>query len=74
MELSAVTIPANAEATITSVKAFDVSGSAALGTRESGVIRNNTILPAGAPAHLKVKNMTIKEQITAFENKRAGNQ
>ncbi len=71
LELSAVTIPANAEATITSVKAFDTNPSPAFGIKGDSVIHIDSRPSAGVSAHLKVKNMTIKEQITAFENKRA---
>ncbi|MCS9316335.1 phage major capsid protein [Pseudomonas aeruginosa] len=53
-ELSAVTIPANAEATITSVKSFDREQRAALGIKSVPVVR---ITPAGASA---IKTKTIK--------------
>ncbi len=74
-ELSAVTIPANAEATITSVKSIDREQRAALGIKSVPVVR---VTPAGASA---IKTKTIKvpkpqegndmkttaEQITEFE-------
>ncbi|AVR83642.1 TPA: phage major capsid protein [Pseudomonas aeruginosa] len=53
-ELSAVTIPANAEATITSVKSIDREQRAALGIKSVPVVR---ITPAGASA---IKTKTIK--------------
>ncbi|HGM6583364.1 phage major capsid protein [Pseudomonas aeruginosa] len=73
-ELSAVTIPANAEATITSVKSIDREQRAALGIKSVPVVR---ITPAGASA-IKTKTIkvpkpqegkdmkTISEQIEAF--------
>ncbi|HFX1297085.1 TPA: phage major capsid protein [Pseudomonas aeruginosa] len=53
-ELSAVTIPANAEATITSVKSIDREQRAALGIKSVPVVH---ITPAGASA---IKTKTIK--------------
>ncbi|EKF6774381.1 phage major capsid protein [Pseudomonas aeruginosa] len=53
-ELSAVTIPANAEATITSVKSIDREQRAALGIKSIPVVR---VTPAGASA---IKTKTIK--------------
>ncbi|HBO3174920.1 TPA: phage major capsid protein [Pseudomonas aeruginosa] len=53
-ELSAVTIPANAEATITSVKSIDREQRAALGIKSVPVVR---VTPAGASA---IKSKTIK--------------
>ncbi|HEP7965067.1 TPA: phage major capsid protein [Pseudomonas aeruginosa] len=53
-ELSAVTIPANAEATITSVKSIDREQRAALGINSVPVVR---VTPAGASA---IKTKTIK--------------
>jgi HK97 family phage major capsid protein/HK97 family phage prohead protease len=72
MELSAVTIPANAEATITTVKSFD-SAPAAFG--RGGVV---SFAPAGKPIPgvsgqpKKGKEMkTLQDQIASFEAKRA---
>ncbi|MFG8224686.1 phage major capsid protein [Pseudomonas aeruginosa] len=74
-ELSAVTIPANAEATITSVKSIDREQRAALGIKSVPVVR---VTPAGASA-IKTKTIkipkpqegremkTIAEQIAEFE-------
>jgi HK97 family phage major capsid protein/HK97 family phage prohead protease len=63
LELSLVTIPANSSATIDEIKAFD------LGQRAGGATE-----PGATQSKLKVKpmpTMTIAEQISAFENKRA---
>lgn len=83
MELSLVSIPANAEATLTSIKSFDSKQRAAHGRSAAGVVRLNP--PPGAtgtankpaPAGFfstrdKGNDMkTIAEQIRAFEEKRA---
>jgi HK97 family phage prohead protease/HK97 family phage major capsid protein len=76
MEISAVTIPANAEATITAVKSFDVDG-AAIGQDRKDVVRldNSKSNQPGAPGNLlnsgRTPQMkTIQEQIAAFEAKR----
>jgi HK97 family phage prohead protease len=78
-ELSLVTIPANAEATITSVKSFDLAQRAASGRSLSPVVR---LIPPGASGNAtrksteakEAKDMkTIAEQIAAFEAKRAAN-
>jgi HK97 family phage major capsid protein/HK97 family phage prohead protease len=67
-ELSAVTIPANADATITAIKSA-AQAHAASGTR---VVQLNK--PAGALAKSKPEmNMNIQEQIQAFEAKRLAN-
>lgn len=79
-ELSAVTIPANASATITSIKSFDVGLPAASGKKEFTVAR--LIKPAGASApvtkNLKVvpkpqegQDMNYAEQIKSFKETRA---
>lgn len=72
-ELSAVTIPANADASITSIKSFDQEQRAALGRKAAPVVR---VTPAGASA-TKTKSIpkpeegndmkTIAEQIAEFE-------
>jgi HK97 family phage major capsid protein/HK97 family phage prohead protease len=74
-ELSAVTIPANAEASITNIKKFDTNAPAAIGLIErpakaspgaSGKSFNVNLRP------LEATDMkTIAEQITALENTRA---
>lgn len=75
LELSAVTVPANAEATITSIKSIDTQQRAASGIREKSVVRLNA--PAGASATVvksiktpkpeEGKEMNVKEQIAAFK-------
>ena len=63
-ELSLVTVPANADATILSIKSLDL---AATGRPTPGVTGSSTVVrlqKAAAP-------MTIQEQITSFENTRA---
>jgi HK97 family phage major capsid protein/HK97 family phage prohead protease len=70
MELSLVTIPANAEATIDTIKAFDTSNphiaDGATKATQAGVTkqsnRTNTTM---------TKTMTLAEQIAAYEAKRA---
>ncbi|EIG6597907.1 phage major capsid protein [Salmonella enterica] len=73
LEVSAVTIPANAECSIQTVKSFDRQLLAALGT-EKPVVKVNQ--PAGATAQKNYSKkgkptMNIAEQIKSFENKRA---
>lgn len=75
-ELSAVTIPANAQATITSIKSFDTGLPAAQGKEAIPVVR---LKPAGASAPVTKKlpvipkpeegldMKTISEQIAEFE-------
>jgi HK97 family phage major capsid protein/HK97 family phage prohead protease len=60
LELSAVTIPANADATITTIKSFDVGRPAALGT--DARVPSST---AGVPGRSRVTSMTISEKLTA---------
>jgi HK97 family phage major capsid protein/HK97 family phage prohead protease len=76
MELSAVTIPANAEATITSVKSFAVSEQAASGNKRRDPVRLDTLktLPGVSGNHIQKGNMkVIAEQIKELEAKRAAN-
>jgi HK97 family phage prohead protease len=75
LELSAVTIPANAEATIATVKSIDTAQRAASGQSKSrSVVHLN---PPGASGQSQRKSAqegamkTYAEQITALENKRA---
>ena len=73
MELSAVTIPANAEATILSVKSAD-SVLAAIGRKGHDPVRLDTTktTPGASGSTTRGKDMkTIAEQITGFEAKRA---
>lgn len=69
LELSAVTIPANAEASIQTIKSFDADALAA-----SGLMRKSTVVKLAGAAAPKPKaveaNMTLKEQIAAYEAKR----
>jgi HK97 family phage major capsid protein/HK97 family phage prohead protease len=73
VEISAVTIPANAEATITAVKSADLSFRAAFGTATRDLVgrSDSTVNRAGVSALSRKPNMTIQEQIQSFENKRA---
>ncbi|WBU47590.1 phage major capsid protein [Kosakonia pseudosacchari] len=72
LEVSAVTIPANAECSIQTVKSFDRQLLAASG-HEKTVVKLHQ--PAGATAkkstEIKGKNMNIAEQIKSFEVKRS---
>lgn len=75
LELSAVTIPANSEATIITIRSLDTAQRAASGQQTPSNVVSN--LP-GASGLLKPtqpmegrKMKTIAEQITALENKRA---
>ncbi|OAT18008.1 hypothetical protein M977_03796 [Buttiauxella gaviniae ATCC 51604] len=72
LEVSAVTIPANAECSIQTVKSFDRQLLAASGNEKQVVIATPS---AGATAKKstenKGKNMNIAEQIKSFEAKRA---
>jgi HK97 family phage prohead protease len=74
LELSAVTVPANAEATITTIRSIDTAQRAALGRKPISLEQT----PAGASASRQRAvspegNMqrTLAEQISAFEGQRA---
>jgi len=76
LELSLVTIPANAEATLHTVKSIDNELLAASGRKQSGVVRLGS--PAGVSATRSINttgpegtSMNLAEQIKAFEAKRA---
>lgn len=73
LEVSAVTIPANAECSIQTVKSFDRQLLAASGTQKLPV--ETTTSSAGATAKKSIgnkgKTMNIAEQIKSFESKRA---
>jgi len=75
LELSAVTIPANAEATITAVKHYDsLALAAAAGTNANAQGEGELPGVSGKPVQLPKRNPTVKtiqEQIAAFEAKRA---
>lgn len=72
LELSAVTIPANEEATIQAAKSYDIGRPAATGTRDGdparqptpGVTGKSTVVKAITKDH---PMKTIQEQITSFE-------
>lgn len=73
LEVSAVTIPANAECSIQTVKSFDRQLLAALGN-EKPVVKTINSAGASAPNKSSQKGkstMNIAEQIKSFENKRA---
>jgi HK97 family phage major capsid protein/HK97 family phage prohead protease len=77
LELSAVTIPAQAEATITSVKSADALLLAAPGMKQHGPARlhaNLKHLPVDAGLQTRKGTMkTLKEQIASFEATLAAN-
>ncbi|EDW9407331.1 phage major capsid protein [Salmonella enterica subsp. enterica] len=71
LEVSAVTIPANAECSIQTVKSFDRQFLAASGN-ETPVVKTSKTAGATAPKTKKGNNtMNIAEQIKSFEAKRA---
>jgi len=75
LELSAVTIPANAEATIQTVKSVDERVRAALGTKRTSVVvsltksAGDSALTTKSGQETEMK-MNIQEQIKQFETKR----
>ncbi|MGP1293438.1 phage major capsid protein [Serratia sp. CY31944] len=71
-ELSVVTVPANAEGTIQTVKSIDERLRAASGNEQKDS-KNNKTAGATAPTKSQTKgiNMNISEQIKTFETKRA---
>src|SRR4029077_19243773 len=74
VELSLVAIPANASATITTIRSLDTAQRAASGQQAADVVHPN---PPGASGRSQpiaqegTKMKTYAEQITALENKRA---
>ncbi len=71
-EISAVTIPANADCNILTVKSADSQALAALGEKRAVVRLDKTANPPGASGPTTKKGpMTIKDQIVQFEAKRA---
>lgn len=71
-EISAVTIPANAEATIATVKSLDTALFAASGRSQSSVVRlTPTSTTPGVSGTTRKDAMKIQEQITQFSNRRA---
>lgn len=81
LELSLVTVPANADATITSIKSIDTQVRAATGIKDSedrpvppGVTGKTPMKPVNLmPKEGKTMSKTIQEQISALEAKRAAN-
>lgn len=76
LELSCVTIPANADCSIQAIKSIDQQLLAASGVRQRAVVVRLDSLPGASGQKPKTipkeKDMrTIKEQIEALENKRA---
>lgn len=77
LELSCVTIPANAECSITTIKAADAATLAALGRKGGAVVRLDAPSPGatGTTSTKQTKGAAmpkpIREQIAAFEAKRA---
>lgn len=73
LELSLVTIPANADATIQTIKSIDTAQQAATGQKHRGVVRltppgaSGIQKPKRAPEEGKEVKKTIAEQISAFE-------
>jgi len=67
LELSLVTVPANADATLAVLKSLDAHDLAASGLNTPSVMGTHPIVRAQKGAH----PMTTAEQITAFETKRA---
>jgi HK97 family phage major capsid protein/HK97 family phage prohead protease len=65
-ELSLVTIPANASASISTVKSLDYADMAASGRNPSGASDTSPVVRVEKDA----RTMTIPEQITSFENTR----
>ena len=74
LELSAVTIPANGDCSITAIKSIDTQLRAASGQSRSAVVRLDSFSPAGVSAQQTTPqegtSMNIAEQIKAFEAKR----
>lgn len=80
LELSAVTIPANADCSINAIKSADQTLRAALGAKQKKAVRLDTTPNPGASGSTAGKEKgtsevkkSIKEQIAAFEAKRAAN-
>jgi len=75
LELSLVTIPANSEATISTVKALDAELLAASGRKQCVVARLDSAGVSAASTSstfgLEAKSMNIQEQIRSFEAKRS---
>jgi HK97 family phage major capsid protein len=74
-ELSAVAIPMNSEATILNVKEMDLQSLAASGDMAKATESKATTVPASRATSkaIKMSAVNVKEQIAAFEAKRAAN-
>jgi len=70
VELSLVSVPANASATISTIRSLDTEHLAATGT-DAGSVKPLGASSIGLPARKGARAMTITEQIAAFEAKRA---
>jgi HK97 family phage major capsid protein/HK97 family phage prohead protease len=71
LEVSAVTVPANSEASITAVKSAALAALAASGHEGARIVRLGSIPGvSGKTTDSKEKSMTITEQIKQFEAKR----
>lgn len=74
LELSAVTVPANADATITAIKSIDMHTLAALGKKGVPVVRIGGSLPGvsgvSSTHKTKEKHMNIQEQLKKFKESR----
>lgn len=76
LELSAVTIPANADCSIETIKSLDISARAASGNKRNAVVR---LTPPGASGTTQRNtpkegiNVKISDKIKRFEEKRAAN-
>ncbi len=71
MELSAVTIPANAEASILTVKQCDTEQRAASGRGAAGSSVGASAVPQSAQGNRQMTKKTFAEQISEFEATRA---
>ena len=71
-EVSAVTVPANAECSIQTIKSLCAGERAALGTSAPAKsVSKKTLAGVSAKSTLKGNSMNVAEQIKAFETKRA---
>lgn len=74
LELSAVTIAANGDCSIQTIKSLDIAARAASGKKHSAVVRLNPPGVTGTKQQSpKEGNMKVSEKIKRFEEKRAAN-
>lgn len=74
LELSAVTIPANSDASIQTIKAIDRASLAALGRKEAPVVRLDQPGASGSKSHPKPqegKPMNVQEQIQQYTTQKS---